>query len=1263
MAVSGKVILLKNDQALRAQDASGNAVSIFKLDSSAKLQLLKMPEVSADPTEANHLARKSFIDAQFLIRDGRLDAVEGDVSTLEGKMDVVQGDDATAGSIAKAKKDAIDYVNQKIADLVNGAPAMLDTLKELADAIANDPQLAQTLAQQIGALDSRLDIIEGDELTSGSIANAVKAERQRAEGVEEALDGRLDTAEGDIDSLEGRMASAETSLSSLASSTAITELDGRIDVLEAAMPTKAAQSDLEQEIQDRQDADSGLDERIGEFEMLGVGARLSSVEGVAQNAANGLIQEIQDRQDADALKVNLGGSPQTISSQITFSEDVSAQKNVTVPNGFISAASVVVGLDGFSSEGQASFIGKAKSFQIDPSTGAALPRVAVDQEELTTKKYVDDAIAPMASQSDLDSLEGRVDVAESDIDSLESRMGSAETALSSLASSSAIVELDGRIDVLEAAMPLKALQSDLEQESQDREDADVALGVRIDNILSNVDPDSLDSLSEVVSAFEAADQNLNNAITSLASSASSALQSEVTRATGAEQALSDAIALKAAKTYVDSQDLAAIQTAKDYADELAAGMTYMHELHVNFDFEGTSDGSPMKPYKSIQDAVDAAVSMNQGANNHIMVHNPNDTVISEDIVINNAVTNLFIEGLAHVKDGAAVRIDGSITIQGNSNRVRLKGISVVSPSSSTPALSVVGTPGRHIFEKCAFETGGVSFSGSYQNWASFVDCSLDGPVVFAGTPSANTLITMYGLFGGQADITVNSANVIVSLMDSYSLKSLTHSAGTLAVDNLRSIGSAGIVSTSSSGFLSLTRVSMQQPDLSFAPINKSGSAPYQLISVHRGETADTLSGTRVAFGPTATDAGYKMGVSGNWSSAVYSVGAALDSLAANKATTASVTSGLAGKASTTLNNLGTTSINSDLLPSASGARSIGSSLLQYLAGWFQTVRTNAIEAISGALSLKTSDSAAAATGAMTIKTGNATAAGLASGPLTIGTGSVTTGVRGDVIFETLVARPLTGNTSQLGSLTYPWGSTYASQFMVRNGATTDGYVGRGALIDGSYPLGISGLQGLSLSSSGLIAGQASKKVIMSSGDAVVNYNSGDVQIKTGAVSGTGVRGKAFFDVSYLDVNSAKISNLAEPSASSDAATKSFTEAKRDEAKTYADGVALTEKNRALAAEGALDGRLDTVEALKVQVQAYEHFTLGAGDLSSITVSAVIKGTPWIMREGIMGRPDVDFTFSGSTITFAGQWVHPSGVSSVEEGDEIFVFYMKEVNAF
>ena len=63
------------------------------------------------------------------------------------------------------------------------------------------------------------------------------------------------------------------------------------------------------------------------------------------------------------------------------------------------------------------------------------------------------------------------------------------------------------------------------------------LDEQVSNILSNISPSALDSFTEVVSAFQTADSNLNGAISALALSASTNLATEVSRAQSAESAL------------------------------------------------------------------------------------------------------------------------------------------------------------------------------------------------------------------------------------------------------------------------------------------------------------------------------------------------------------------------------------------------------------------------------------------------------------------------------------------------------------------------------------------------------------------------------------------------------------------------------------------------------------------------------------------------------------------------------------------------------
>lgn len=118
------------------------------------------------------------------------------------------------------------------------------------------------------------------------------------------------------------------------------------------------------------------------------------------------------------------------------------------------------------------------------------------------------------------------------------------------------------------------LTTNLASEVTRAQNAESALGTRIDNVLSNVTAGSLDSLSEVVAAFEAADSSLNGAITSLASSASTNLTNEVNRATAAEVALaSDISDIETAASALTSRVSSAESSITSNASAISAEST------------------------------------------------------------------------------------------------------------------------------------------------------------------------------------------------------------------------------------------------------------------------------------------------------------------------------------------------------------------------------------------------------------------------------------------------------------------------------------------------------------------------------------------------------------------------------------------------------------------------------------------------------------------------------------------------------------------
>lgn len=255
------------------------------------------------------------IEGDITTINGNLDDLRTDLTAVEGRLDVIEGPDTQAGSIRKAAKDTLDdskqYTDDRIEALIGGAPDILDTLKKLADAITDDStgsifdlisdsitdkadiewvtnQLLLKLdkttwenwlltyeayqtsqASDLGDIEDRLDVIEGDNTVVGSIRKAALDALTAANTytdeeiakLEATIDGfigdnttdlgqlvaRLNVLEGD-DTTVGSVAKAQKDaedvadqLSTIALNTANTYTDTRLGSLTAVMTDTEAQ--------------------------------------------------------------------------------------------------------------------------------------------------------------------------------------------------------------------------------------------------------------------------------------------------------------------------------------------------------------------------------------------------------------------------------------------------------------------------------------------------------------------------------------------------------------------------------------------------------------------------------------------------------------------------------------------------------------------------------------------------------------------------------------------------------------------------------------------------------------------------------------------------------------------------------------------------------------------------------------------------------------------------------------------------------------
>jgi hypothetical protein len=101
-----------------------------------------------------------------------------------------------------------------------------------------------------------------------------------------------------------------------------------------------------------------------------------------------------------------------------------------------------------------------------------------------------------------------------------------------------------------ASLAVIEARSLVADEVADRAAAVTAVNNRVDDIISNTDSQALDSLTEIVAAFQEADGNMNNAITALSSGATAALATET-----AARIAADVTVLASANAYTDSKTL------------------------------------------------------------------------------------------------------------------------------------------------------------------------------------------------------------------------------------------------------------------------------------------------------------------------------------------------------------------------------------------------------------------------------------------------------------------------------------------------------------------------------------------------------------------------------------------------------------------------------------------------------------------------------------------------------------------------------------
>lgn len=332
-----------------------------------------------------------------------------------------------------------EEVNAAIQKIIGSAPEVLDTLKEIADALGNDPNFATTITRKLAAITEQVnqeieDRIAGDEANSAEVAAEVQARKDADTALETKLKEYVDNKSATGDAALG-----------------------------------VVRDNLNKEIQDRKDADAviqaNLDKEIAE--------RKTADEAYTQSLAN-VNQRISD------LALSMQESINTLRNELT--EQVNANTTAIATN-------------------QHNIERNSEAItNLNKTVGDNYKEVKdMINEEIVDRTNADSALSSRIDTLNIDLNTERVErtaadqVLQVNLDKEVADRTAADKALST--------EFTAKLDNTKQALESEVanLNTKLEQEKENRIAGDNALGVRIDSLEAG-NTDAMNELKAKVNA-------------------------------------------------------------------------------------------------------------------------------------------------------------------------------------------------------------------------------------------------------------------------------------------------------------------------------------------------------------------------------------------------------------------------------------------------------------------------------------------------------------------------------------------------------------------------------------------------------------------------------------------------------------------------------------------------------------------------------------------------------------------------------------------
>ena len=510
------------------------------------------------------------------------------------------------------------YTDSSISNLIDAAPEAYDTLREIAEYIASDQTATSQILSQLYDHETRLDVIEGTG--EGSIAKA-EADAMAYTDAEKARAMAAEAAlQAEIDAEEARAMAAEAAELARALA-AEAEIRSDLDDLDAY--AQEIRSDLDDLDAYAQEIRSDLDQEV-----------LDRIADVNAEETRAMAREAELQAEIDAEETRAMAREAELQAEIDAEEVARAEEDLTF-----------LKLDG--------------------------SRAMEGALDLDHNQLLNVAELQLKATSDESNPYGSISGSVADGLSLSSTSG-----MSIESGTGEISVSDGKIknlaDGVNAKDAVNKGQLDFEVNRLDD---------RIDNVLENIDPAALDSLKEVVDAFQNADSDIYSAINSLSVGLSEEIDEESNRAKAREDELEQMI-----------EDESLTRAAADLTFVKTDGSRPMSSLEVTGNLTITGSGSEFslfadsefKVAQSKTSTLDASVTTLQSfaVPLNSMVH------VRSTIIAKKKTGPGIGDGAVYVREARFKNINGIVTmhtLQSSYTSEDVVGLNTVMDASGTEA--------------------------------------------------------------------------------------------------------------------------------------------------------------------------------------------------------------------------------------------------------------------------------------------------------------------------------------------------------------------------------------------------------------------------------------------------------------------------------------------------------------------------------------------------------------------------------------------------